>query len=299
VGARLSSAEPLRGRAAIVTGASRGIGRAVALRLADEGADVVLNSSGSGPPGTAALAAVAAEINRRGKTRAVTSAGPVEDFEFTRELIATCVESYGRLDAVVNVAGIPSGPESSMCEVSPEEWHRQLDVHLTGTFNCCRHAVPILVEQQGGVIVNTSSDAFTGSFLGSGYGAAKGATNSLTYILAKQFRDDNVRCNAVCPSALTNMATPERVMPRMDELRRRGLISEDVHEAAKHLVGPEFVASLYAYLLSDAASSITGQVLRIDGTEIHRYRQPQREPLPTRPRDGGPLSLDEVHRFLS
>jgi NAD(P)-dependent dehydrogenase (short-subunit alcohol dehydrogenase family) len=291
-------AEPLQGRAVVVTGASRGIGRAVAVRLAAEGANVVVNSSGTGPTGADALAAVAEEINGLDRGRAVTCAGPVQDFEFTRDLIAACLDSYGRLDALVNIAGIPSGPASSMREVEPAKWQELVDVHLTGTFNTCRHAVPILVAQEGGVIVNTSSDAFTGAFLGSGYGAAKGGTNSLTYILAKELRGDNVRCNAICPSAATSLATPEQLAARMDELHRRELISDEVYEASKHLTGPEFVASLYAYLLTDAASAITGQIFRIDGTQIHRYREPERDAFATRSRDDGPLTVEEVHRFV-
>jgi NAD(P)-dependent dehydrogenase (short-subunit alcohol dehydrogenase family) len=288
----MSTNASLAGKCGVVTGASRGIGRAVARRLADEGAQLVITSSLRAPD---ELEAVASDLRSSSGVDVVALAGPIESFDFGGELIDRCVQRHGRIDFLVNVAGIPSGPSSSILDVSHEHWQRLVGIHLGGTFNTCRHAAPLMAARSAGAIVNTSSDAFTGRFLGSGYAAGKGGTNSLTYAIANDLRPHNVRCNAICPSALTDMARPEDIAPRMNELFRRGLISQRILEASRNVPGPEYVATLYAYLVSDLAEDITGAVFRAEGNTVSRYPTPEFDDLIVEPTDRGPWSLEELH----
>ncbi|HMS87297.1 MAG TPA: SDR family NAD(P)-dependent oxidoreductase [Acidimicrobiales bacterium] len=265
----------LEGQVAVVTGSSQGIGREVALRFAREGAAVVVNGTGSDPD---ALPALVARIESFGG-RAVALAGSVADPVVAEALVTTARESFGDLGILVNVAGIVEPPMSSILTITVEEWRRQIDVHLHGTFLTCRAAAPLLVERGGGTIVNTSSHAFTGRFGGTGYAAGKGGVNSLTYALALDLAEHGIRVNAVAPGGRTRMSTGAEYEATIESLHRRGLLDDFMRDASLDVAPPEFTAAAYAFLASDRSAPLTGEVWAASGMYLGRFRPPAEELL--------------------
>jgi NAD(P)-dependent dehydrogenase (short-subunit alcohol dehydrogenase family) len=263
----------LEGRCAVVTGSSRGIGRAVALALAAEGAAVVVNGRPDVDGLATAAEAVAEEI-RRGGGRALVSAGSVADFDYAGELIAASEEAFGPIDVLVNCAGIAEPEGASILLARPEDWTAVLDVHLGGTFNCCRQAAPRMARRGSGCIVNTSSHAFTGLYGGTSYAAAKGAINSLTYALAAELREHGVRVNAVCPGARTRLSTGPVYERHIRSLNERGLLPDAVRDAALDPPEPRFVGPIYAFLASDRGAGITGRIFSTSGGFLGLFAAP-------------------------
>jgi NAD(P)-dependent dehydrogenase (short-subunit alcohol dehydrogenase family) len=289
----------LAGKHVVVTGASRGIGEAVALRAAAEGADVVVNSSGSGGTDPGPLLAVAERINALDGGRAVASTGPVEDLDYAAELVATCVEAFGRIDALFAVAGVPSPRRTSILDIDPDDWRRLIAVHLDGTFNCCRHAAPLMAAQGSGAIVTTSSDSWIGDYAGTAYPAAKGAVVSLTWAMARDLEPVGVRCNAIAPGARTPMASGPGFEKRIEKLVREGTLSAEEADAVLTMPGPEFVAPLYAFLASDAAAGITGRLFRARGNTVEVFPTPSPDPVVDRPVEQGPWTQVELAEMMA
>jgi 3-oxoacyl-[acyl-carrier protein] reductase len=285
----------LEGKRVVVTGSSQGIGRAVAIRIGREGGRVLVNGSGAGAGGRsaseAALSALVEEIEVLGG-EAIGFVGSVAEDGVVREMIGTAVGQFGGLDGLVNCAGIPEPSGSSILAIEPADWRQVLGVHLDGTFHACRHAVPHLRES-GGSIVNTSSHAFLGIYGGSAYGAAKGAINSLTWELAADLRDDAIRCNAICPGARTRISSGPAYEAQIAALEARGLLSPERAHASRHVAPAEGCASLYAYLLSDAASGISGEILSATGGYVGVLPRPT-EALLAMKADSEPWSLSAL-----
>lgn len=170
----------LAGRAAVVVGGSRGIGRAAAELLAACGAGVVVNGRDPG-----AVDDTTDAITASGG-RAVGLAGAAHVETTAVALVQACREEYGSLDVLINCAGVAEPPGSSILSVSTEQFHDLLDAHLGTAFQTCRAAAPIMVEQRRGSIVNSGSVAFLGDYGGTGYPAGKGAINGLTVALAAE-----------------------------------------------------------------------------------------------------------------
>lgn len=164
----------LAGRGVVVSGGSRGIGRAIAERLGDLGAGVVVN----GRDPQAVEETVAAISASGGRATGVVGAADQEDV--ARALVDECVSTFGRLDTLINCAGIAEPPASSILTISPQEFDALIDAHLGTVFHACRAAAPVLAQQRHGAIINTSSVAFLGDYGGTGYPAGKGAVNGLT-----------------------------------------------------------------------------------------------------------------------
>ena len=292
--------KPLLNKRAVVTGSSLGIGRAVAMRLAAEGAKVIVNGSGSVP---GALEAVVADIAAAGGT-AIAVPGSVADPEVGKRLIDTCVSEFGGIDILINVAGIIEPVGSSILNISLEDWHRQIDVHLHGSFYTCRIAAPIMAAQKYGSIVNTGSHAFTGVYGSTGYAAGKGATYSLTYALAKSLVEFGVRVNAVCPGAKTRMSTGADYEATIHSLNARGLLDDVTAQASLNPEPPELVAALYAWLASDASAPVTGKIFSAAGGYVGVFVEPKEEPLAFRnaAADGGwtlQALTDQIGKFLA
>ena len=258
-------AKRLAGRSAIVTGAGRGIGRAIAELLAAEGAGVVVNDLGSAVDGTGTSTGVADEVAAAIRARggnAVANHDSVTDFAAAERLIATAAKEFGAVDVLVNNAGILR--DRMIFNMSEEEWDAVIAVHLKGTFNCTRHASRIMREQRRGSIISISSTS--GVYGNSGqanYGAAKDGIAGLTRVAARDLGRYGITVNAVCPGAMTRMAAtvPQTARERRTE---RGL-STGLGERTFPLqnFGPENVAPFVVYLATDAARDINGQTFLV------------------------------------
>ncbi len=177
-----SSQSLLAGRGAVVSGGSRGIGRAVAELLCSLGAGVVVN----GRDVEAVEETVAAITASGGRATAVI--GPADEERIARALIDECMRAFGRLDILINCAGIAEPSGSSILNISPDEFDRLISAHLGTAFHTCRAAARVMAAQRHGAIINTSSVAFLGDYGGTGYPAGKGAVNGLTMAIAAELK---------------------------------------------------------------------------------------------------------------
>ncbi|MFJ3976161.1 SDR family oxidoreductase [Streptomyces sp. NPDC090021] len=252
----------LAGRVVAVTGAGRGIGRAVALAAAAEGAKVVVNDYGVGIEGTEPTSEIAdgvvKEIQAAGG-EAVAVADDVSTMAGGRRVIDTALTRYGRIDGVVCVAGILR--ERMLFNMSEEEWDPVLATHLKGTFTVFRAASAVMRRQGSGTLIGFTSGNHQGSVAQANYSAAKGGVISLVRSAALGLAKYGVTANAVAPVARTRM-------------------SANVPMELKEIGEPEDVAALVTYLLSDRAVAvggerITGQVYTIAGPKIAVWAQPR------------------------
>src|SRR6185437_4974713 len=203
-----------------VSGGSRGIGRAVAELLGSLGAGVVVN----GRDEHAAQETVAAITASGG--RAIAVVGAADDERVARSLVDACVSTFGRLDTLINCAGIAEPPGSSILTISPQEFDRLISGHLGTAFHTCRAGAPVLAAQGHGAIINTSSVAFLGDYGGTGYPAGKGAVNGLTMAIAAELKPHGIRANVVCPGARTRLSTGAEYEQHIEDLHRRRLLDE-------------------------------------------------------------------------
>lgn len=284
----MGGSRALAGKAAVVTGSSRGIGRAVAEALAVHGVSVIVN----GREPSAVEDAVRAIVDAGG--RAYGCAGSVADFDFAGALVEACVEHYGAIDILVNCAGIVEPPGSSILDLSPEDWNELIGVHLTSVFHTCRHAAPHMVQKKSGAIVNTSSHSYVGTYGGTGYPAGKGGTNSLTYALAAELREHGVRVNAVCPGAKTRISTGPEYERHIERLHARGILDDGVRDASLSPAAPELVAPLYVFLASDLARDVTGRLFSAAGGYIGLHAAPSEVLVDYRDEKAGPVSVEAV-----
>lgn len=280
-------------RAAVVVGGTRGIGRAVAELLAECGAGVVVN--GRDPE---AAGETAAAITRAGG-RAVAHAGSPAEEAVADAVIQTCVDTFGRLDILVNCAGIAGRHGASVLDTTTAEFADFLDAHLWTVFQTCRAAAPRMARQHSGAIVNTSSFAFLGDYGGTGYPAGKGAVNAFTMAIAGQLKPHNVRANVVCPGAKTRLSSGPEYEAHVADLHRRGLLDDVTTRAALDAPPPEYTASVYAYLASDMAADITGQIFIAAGNYVGRFERPRQTVIGYRDHlDSPPWSLFELDTLI-
>lgn len=241
----------LEGKVALVTGASRGIGKAIALLLAENGADVAVNFAGS----TAAAEAVAAEIEKMGR-KAILVQGDVSQTEVCAEMVDKVVKELGHIDILVNNAGITR--DTLLLCMKEEDWDAVLNTNLKGVFNCTKAAVKYMAKQRNGSIVNISSVvALMGNAGQANYAAAKAGILGFTRSVAKEMAGRGIRVNAVTPGFIkTDMTSvlSEKVVAAMEASIPLARLGE-----------PEDIAKAVLFLVSDNAAYITGQTLHVDG----------------------------------
>jgi NAD(P)-dependent dehydrogenase (short-subunit alcohol dehydrogenase family) len=246
----------LKGKSIAVTGAGRGIGRAVALACAAEGANVVVADFGVGIAGedpTSDVAdAVVKEIADAGGV-AVAVADTVTTMEGGARIVQTAVDNWGRIDGVVCVAGILR--ERMLFNMAEDEWDPVVETHLKGTFTVFRAAAAIMRRQEAGTLIGFTSGAFAGSVAQANYSAAKGGIVSLVRSAAVGLHRYGVTANCIAPIARTRMSANVPM-----ELAENG--------------EPEDVAPMVVYLLGDPARHITGQVYTAVGGKIAVWNQP-------------------------
>jgi NAD(P)-dependent dehydrogenase (short-subunit alcohol dehydrogenase family) len=246
----------LKGKSVAVTGAGRGIGRAVALACAADGANVVVadygvSMDGSDPTSDVADAVVK-EIEDAGGT-ALAVADTVTTMEGGSRIVQSAVDAWGRIDGVVCVAGILR--ERMLFNMSEDEWDPVVETHLKGTFTVFRHAAAVMRKQQSGSLIAFTSGAFAGSVAQANYSAAKGGIVSLMRSAALGLHKYGVTANCIAPIARTRMSANVPV-----QLADNG--------------EPEDVAPMVVYLLSDEARHVTGQIYTVVGGKIAVWNQP-------------------------
>ena len=241
----------LEGKVALVTGASRGIGKAIALMLAENGADIAVNFAGS----TAAAEAVAAEIEKMGR-KAILVQGDVSKADVCVEIVDKVVSELGHIDILVNNAGITR--DTLLLRMKEEDWDAVLNTNLKGVFNCTKAAVKYMAKQRSGSIVNISSVvALMGNAGQANYAAAKAGILGFTRSVAKEMAARGIRVNAVTPGFIkTDMTSvlSEKVVAAMEASIPLARLGE-----------PEDIAKAVLFLVSDNAAYITGQTLHVDG----------------------------------
>ncbi len=251
----MSSLRRFEDKVVLITGAASGIGRASVERVAQEG-------------GTILCADVQADAVQESAKRAVECGGTAEavicdvgDPEQAAKAVATCVDRFGRIDVLCNIAGILRFDHTH--ELSLEDWNRILAINLTGTFLMCRAALPHLLESRGCIVNMSSTSALAGLPYAAAYGASKAGVISLTQSIAIEYGKRGVRANAICPGSIQTPMTKEPHFPE-------GVDFKLIMRASPldTFRGPETVASLVAFLGSDDAAHINGERVRVDGATL-------------------------------
>lgn len=268
----------LKDKVAVVTGAGRGIGRGIAIALAREGAKVVINDVGCEVDGRGGAddpaMQVVNEIKKLGSDGA-PNYDSVADFAGAERIIKTAVDTFGRIDILVNNAGIVR--DRSLGKMSEEDFDAVLAVHLKGTFNCGRHALPIMREQGFGRVINiTSSAGLRGNFGQSNYGAAKAGIMGLTLVWAIEHEKYGITVNAMAPSGMTRMTG---TIPGVDK------------DNPPPEMNPELNGPLIAFLGSDKAAHVNGQIFGRRGFGYTIFQQPRPVAMMYKP---GGLTASEI-----
>ncbi len=239
-------------RVIIVTGGGQGIGRAFAMRFAEEGARVVIADI-NGP----AAEKTAAEIGEAGG-EALVSVTDVSDADATEAMAQAAIEKWGRIDGLVNNAAFFQRPQVTrgpIEEISPDEWDRVMAVNVRGPFLCCRAVLPHMKARGYGKIVNISSGTFFSGRSTTQYVASKGAIIGMTRTLARETGDFGITVNSIAPGSTAS--DPER-----DESSYQGRVPD---RAIKRIERPEDLAGAGVFLMSSDSDFMTGQTMVVDG----------------------------------
>lgn len=241
----------LKDKVAVVTGGARGIGAAIARKLAGEGADIVVNDIAAGEAGDQLIA----ELNAAG-ARAVFIAADISKTAEAKRLIEESIAEMGRIDILINNAGIAR--DNLIMRMSEEEWDAVIAVNLKGTFNCVQAAARPMLKQRSGTIVNLASVVGVAGNPGqANYSASKAGVIGLTKTAAKELASRGIRVNAVAPGFIATDMTrklPEEYTGKLKDAIPLGVFGT-----------PENVADVVAFLAGDDAAYVTGEIIKIDG----------------------------------
>ncbi len=283
----------LEGKVAVVTGAGRGIGRAIAIMMAEEGARVVVNDAGVNPDGSGhdngPAEQVVAEIKAKGLT-SIASYDSVATMEGGENIIKTALDNFGRVDILVNNAGILR--DRMIFNMTEEEWDAVIAVHLKGHFACTKPASVVMRQQRYGRIINFSSESgLTGNAGQGNYGAAKSAIAGLTRVVARDLGRYGVTCNAVAPRAWTRLTA---TIPQRGGAPAPGAPQGPDVSGIQQL-NPEAIAPMVCYLASDHAWNINGHVFLVYAGTVALLHHP----IPWRTiYKPGLWSLDELSQMV-
>jgi len=311
----------LKGKVAVVTGSGQGIGRAIAVGVAEEGARVVTNNRRPGSTGYAHMsekilksmsaeqkerlskqleeasgdAETTAQAIRAKGGEAVPFFGDISDFEAAKGLIQKAVDSFGRIDILVNVAG--TFGFSPIWEMSEELWDKVTLTKPKGYFNCIRHAVPYMMKQKWGRIINCTSRAFLGDVLKHAeYCAANAGVVGLTRAAAKELARYGITCNAFAPFALTRASLELEAYDEAVSAEESPWMDRKFSFSLEMTPSPDDVAPLINYLASDEAANINGKIFNVGGPIISLYSEP--EVAKTLVKYGGGWTLDELKQQM-
>jgi 3-oxoacyl-[acyl-carrier protein] reductase len=241
----------LKGKVALVTGGSRGIGKGIAIELAKAGASVVINYKSNDEAADETLKEIS-EIGGYG----LKIKGDVSDYKFSNEMIKTTLEKLGKIDILINNAGISN--VGLFMDANPKEWDNILNVNLKGTINCSHSVVKEMIKRKSGSIINISSMwGNVGASCEVIYSASKGAINSFTKALAKELAPSNIRVNAIAPGVI------DTEMNGFLSLEERKSLASEIPMMKFGEVSD--VGMLVTFLASESSKYITGQVISIDG----------------------------------
>jgi NAD(P)-dependent dehydrogenase (short-subunit alcohol dehydrogenase family) len=252
----------LAGKVAMITGGGKGIGCAIALLFAKEGAQILLNGTTK-----EAIEAVAEEINQNGG-RAIAYQADIADEENVKQMTGTALSEFGRIDVLVNNSGI-AGPTASVVDVSLEDWQRTFDVNLTGTFLCTKYTLPGMIEQKSGCVLNITSVGGLGGYpFRSPYSASKWGMIGFTKTLALEVGRYNINANAIAPGPVRGPRI-EAVLQKRTE--QAGRSYEEMEQemlgatALNRMVENEDIAAMALFLASEEGRNITGETINISG----------------------------------
>lgn len=241
----------LSGKVALVTGAGRGIGREIALTLASYGADVIVNYNGSKEKADE----VVNEIEKMGR-KAVAVQCSVADFDACGEMITSMLSEFGHIDILVNNAGITK--DNLVMKMTEEDFDAVIDINLKGTFNTIKHMYRPFLKQRAGRIINLSSvTGVLGNAGQANYAASKAGVIGLTKSMARELASRNITVNAVAPGFIATDMTAA-----MTEAAKEATLAQI---PLKRVGEPKDISEMVAFLASDKASYITGQVISVDG----------------------------------
>jgi NAD(P)-dependent dehydrogenase (short-subunit alcohol dehydrogenase family) len=266
----------LESKVAVITGAGRGIGRSIALMMADEGAKVVVNDPGVGPDGVGTdegpADQVVAEITKAGGAAAANH-DTVVTAEGGEAIIKTAADKFGRIDILVNNAGILR--DRMIFNMSEEEWDAVIAVHLKGHFNCTKPASVLMRQQRYGRIINYSSESgLWGNAGQANYGAAKSAIAGFTRVVAREMGRYGVTCNAIAPRAATRLtAAVTQNRPSQEQQRPQATAGAPPPGGAE-MPDADWVAPMTVHLATDGAWNVNGQVFHVYGGTVAVLQHP-------------------------
>ncbi len=274
--------ERLKDKVAVITGAGRGIGRGIALLMAEEGAKVVVNDFGGGPDGSGGDKSPADEVVDEIKAQggeAAANYDSVASSEGGENIIKTALDSFGQLDILVCNAGILR--DRMVFNTTDEEWDDVLKVHLYGTFYCTRAACRIFRNQKSGRIITFSSESGLGSLGQANYSAAKEGIIGLTRTVARDMGKYGITCNSIRPRAGTRLTLTEELRIAIERKKAAGVGDTGTILELTELQ-PEDVAPLVVFLALDEAANINGYDFMVGGGTIGLFSQP--------------VVIDEIHK---
>jgi NAD(P)-dependent dehydrogenase (short-subunit alcohol dehydrogenase family) len=281
-------ARRLEGKVAVITGGGNGVGRGIALSMAEHGASIVVNDIGREEDGTSSADKVVVEIIKAGGS-AAANMDSVATMEGGERIVNTAIEKFNKVDILVCCAG--NMIRKPVIEMTEEDWDSILNVHLKGHFSCSKAAAVEMIKQGAGRIIGVSSRAAGGGGGSSAYSAAKAGILGFTSALAFELREHGITANVLIPSADTQLFPGERPKPPPEH---RGI-------PASLNIDPEYVAPIVTYLATDQAQGITGHIFYASGGDICIYAKPLDVPGETNNmfiRKIGKWTLEELDQVI-